>query len=309
MDQQEMQGGVIAIKCISGQNEGWLDTISPLGTLDEDGNITSESSSDLTVAGNYKKSQAFMGGFERFFGKIGVSDAIDQQASENNDVSTGPDKVKAYEDITAQLELNREYGMNRLEGAIKGKWNPTSRAYNRYRSFRAYEVIVAFDPNVQNLQMTSAELLRRFIGVRPLRVEHTYGNPNTFRLPIFARRQVDFTFWEEPTPTDMFTSPPSTVAGSFTPDNNIQDPDNFHTRLKFTFDSLTTGGVLQIKGDDIFGRSWTEEVTIGDSDEYYITKQYFSRIHTNGIVLGAGFAGGTFDVEEYDVKIQPDFPA
>jgi len=36
MEVQEMEGGIIAIKCVEEQDRGWLNTIPPLGTVNED---------------------------------------------------------------------------------------------------------------------------------------------------------------------------------------------------------------------------------------------------------------------------------
>ena len=300
MDVQEMEGGVIAIKNISGQNAGWLDTIPPLASFNENGVLTSEISN--TLISSYKESQAVLGAFERFYGKMEYADSIDEQVADNPDVTTGPDKVKAYENITANLGFTREDLKNRLEGAVRGGWDYDTRAYYRHKNLRMYELIVGFGPDVQSLEASSFERLRRYIGVRLERVEHEYANPVKFRLPIFSRRVFDFPNWVEPTPVDMYSSPETVLAStSFPPDNAIQSPKVFHTRLKFVFDSIGTGGDVTVTGNDIFGRTWTETFTIAAGSSEYITKQYFSSIQS--IVLGTGWATGTMQASEYDATL------
>lgn len=306
-----MEGGVIAIKNIDNQDAGWLTTVPPLGSMDEDGNLTSEITSALTVAANFKKSQAYRGRYERFLGKVGLSEAADQQFADNPDVAFGPDRMKGYENVTLTFEMTRENNKNRFEGAVKGRWDPDARAYTRYPAPRTYDIAILFSPNVQNLQASSAELLRRYYGVRLERIELEYGNPNKFRMPIFARKQVDFPNWAELTPQDLFSSPETIAASTnFTPDNAIQIPRYFQTRIKFDFATVTTAGPLVVIGTNIFGEPVTETIDLtGETGTFnYITKNYYSVILSNGVQLGAGWADGTMQGSEYDAVLLPETP-
>lgn len=306
MDVQEMEGGVIAIKCIEQQDRGWLNDIPPLGTVNEDLRLTQEDSDATTVAGTYKVSQAFLGRFERFLGKIGFSDSEDQQSADNNDVETGPDKVKGYEQVMLNLEMTRENNKNRIEGAAKGHWNYTGiRGYKRRPSMRLYEVIMAFGPDVQSLDFTTAEMLRRYIGARIERKEMEYGNPNKFRVPFFVRRCVHLPNWAVPTPTDLFNTPETVATGtSVSVDNQIQSPDVFHTRLKCVFSAVTTGGELRIRGTNFFGEDVEEVATIGTGASEYITKNYYNTIAVSGVEFGL-LDGGTVQISEHDCAILP----
>jgi hypothetical protein len=306
MEVQEMEGGVIAIKCIEQQDRGWLNDIPPLGTVNEDLRLTQEDSEALTVVGTYKVSQAFLGRFERFIGKIGLNDSEDQQSADNNDVEHGPDKVKGYENTMINLEMTRENNKNRIEGASKGQWIYEGiRGYRRRPSMRLYELITAFGPDVQSLDFTTAEMLRRYIGVRIERKEMEYGNPNKFRVPFFARRCVHLPNWAVPTPTDLFSSPESVVPSvGISVDNQIQSPEVFHTRLKNVFSGITTGGELRIRGTNFFGEDVEEVVTLTTGAQTYITKNYYNTIAVAGIDFGL-LDGGTLQISEYDCAILP----
>lgn len=310
MDVQEMEGGVIAIKCIEKYDRGWLNAITPLGSVNEDLKLTREDSEAATVAGSYKVSQAFMGRFERFVGKVGISDTEDQSSADNNDVETGADKVKGFENITFSLDMTRENSKARLQGASKGGWTYDGiRGYYRHPSMRQYELIMAFGVDVQSLDFTTAEMLQRFIGVRIERKEMEYGNPNKFRVPFFARRCVHLPNWAVPTPTTLFSAPQAIVASTnYSVDNQIQSPKMFHTRLKLEFADITNAGPIEIHGTDFFGQSTIESVVIpGTGSIEYITKNYYNTIAVNGVQLGAGWTGGspTLQITEHDCSIIP----
>lgn len=313
MEVQEMQGGVIAIKCIENQDRGWLTTIPPLGTVNEDLKLTVETVPVTCVAGTYQTTQAYRGRFERFVGKVGISDTEDQESSDNNDVETGRDKVKGYENITLPLEMTRENNKARLEGASKGGWDYTEHAYFRHPSFRQYEVIMAFGPDVQSLDFASAETLKRFVGVKIERKEMEYGNPNKFRLPLFARRCITIPNWVEPTPVAIVDDKTVVASTNYSVDAVIHGntyENTFHTRLKCTFSDVGTPGPLTIVGTNIFGEEIEESITLtGTGTIEYITKNYFSHIATSGIQLGAGWlfdaSALKLDIEEYDCKILP----
>jgi hypothetical protein len=309
MEVQEMEGGIIAIKCIDGQDAGWLSTIPPLGTINEDLRLTREDSSVTCTAGTYKVSQPYMGRFERFVGKVGLSDTEDQVSSDNNDVETGPDKVKSYENITLNLDMTTENNKARLQGAAKGGWDYTARGYYRHPSMRLYEVIIATGPNVQSLDFSSAEQLKRFIGIRIERKEMEYGNPNKFRLPMFARRCVTLPNWVEPTTVKVVDNVTVAASTNYSASAQIQTPKVFHTRLKCVFSAVQTAGPLVIRGTNFFGEEIEESITLtGTGTITYITKNYFNTIETSGIQLGAGWASATtlkLDITEYDCKIKP----
>lgn len=309
MEVQEMEGGVIAIKCIEGQDRGWLNTIPPLGTVNEDLKLTREDAPTTCVAGTYQTTQAYMGRFERFVGKVGLSDTEDQESSDNNDVETGRDKVKGYENVTLQLEMTRENNKAKLEGAAKGGWDYSAHAYYRHPSFREYEVIIAFGVDVQSLDFASAEQLKRYYGVKIERKEMEYGNPNKFRLPLFARKCITIPNWAELTPVAVADDKTVVASTNYDADNAIQSPTVFQTRLKCTFTEVQTAGPFTIVGTNIFGEDVEETIVLTDTGTVeYITKNYFSVISSNGIQLGAGWASATtlkLDIEEYDCDILP----
>jgi len=310
MEQQNMQGGVIAIKCTEQQDRGWLNTIPPLGTINEDLKLTSETDVTICVAGTYKKSQAYMGRFERFLGKIGLSGGIDQESSDNNDVETGRDKVKGFENITLSLDMTRENSKARLEGAVQGAWDYAGHGYYNNQSFRDYQLIVAFGPDKQNLNMATAEMLHVYSGLHIERVETEFGNPNKFKLSLFARRAIKIPNWAELTPQAMMGAAGTAIVASTSISAALQpqSPKIFHSRLKCTFTAITVAGPFTITGTNFFGEDIEETVVMtGTGTLTYITKNYFNTINTAGITFGAGWAGTSpkLLMEEYDCKILP----
>lgn len=309
MEVQEMEGGVIAIKCTEGLGRGWLNTIPPLGTVNEDMKLTKETAPVNCIAGTYKTTQAYMGRFERFVGKTTFSDTEDQMSSDNNDVTHGPDKVKGYENNTMQLEMTRENNKARFEGAAKGAWDYIAHSYRRWPSFREYMLIVAFGPDVQSLDMSTAEELKIYYGVKIERKEMEYGNPNKFRLPLFARKCVTIPHWAELTPVEIVAAKTVLASHNYSADAQPQSPETYQTRLRVTFTEVTAAGPITIVGTNIFGEDVEEEVTLtGTGTIEYITKNYFNRISASGIQLGAGWTSGTnltLDIDEYDYKILP----
>ena len=309
MDVQEMEGGIIAIKCTEGQDRGWLNTIPPLGTVNEDMKLTKETAPVLCTAGTYMTTQAVMGRFERFVGKIGLSDTEDQMSADNNDVETGSDKVKGYENITLNLEMTKENSKAKLEGAAKGAWDYTAHSYRRHPSFREYTLIIAFEPDVQSLDMASATELKIYYGVKIERKEMTYGNPNKFTLPLFARKCITIPNWVELTPVEIMAAHTVVASTSYSAGAQPQSPESYQTRLRVTFSAVSVAGTITISGTNIFGEEVEEEVTLtGTGTIEYITKNYFSTIDVNGITLGSGWASATtlvLDIDEYDYKILP----
>jgi len=311
MEVQEMEGGVIAIKCVEEYDRGWLNTIPPLGTVNEDLKLTKETAPVDCVAATYKTTQAYMGRFERFVGKTTFSDTEDQMSSDNNDVTHGPDKVKGYENITMQLEMTRENNKARFEGASKGAWDYTAHSYRRQPSFREYTLIVAFGVDVQSLDFSTAEELKIYYGVKIERKEMEYGNPNKFRLPLFARKCVTIPHWEELTPVDIFAQNTVEAAHNYSADvgKQPQSPESYQTRLRITFTDVKTPGPITICGTNIFGEEIEEEVTLtGTGIIEYITKGYFSYIKTDGFQLGGLWEGNAtleMAVAEYDYMILP----
>ena len=301
-----IENGIFAIKNTDPYD--FLGTKPPLGTVDADGVKTSGISiapcdSDPTK----KKSQAVMGAFELLYGKVTFSETTDQESSDSNDVTVGRDKVKGYQNITGTFDFHMLFEDNRMRDAVLGKWNFLKKlaAWNPY--FREYEIWVAMEPDVQSPSMTECERLFKFLGVKLERSELETSNPNTTRLPIFAMQVQEISKWNlsEWAAQDLFTSPESVAATtSFDPDESIQE--DLNTRLKFAFDSVTASGLLRVTGIDIFGRRVVEEITLSQTGTYdYITKNYFSSVDVNGIYLGTGWSGGTFQVSEYDVGLLP----
>ena len=309
MEQQNMQGGVIAIKCTEAQDRGWLNTIPPLGTINEDLKLTKEDAPVTCTAGTYQTTQAYMGRFERFVGKVGISGGIDQESSDNNDPETGRDKVKGYENITLSLDMTSENSKARLEGAVQGAWDYLAHAYYNNKSFRDYQLIIAFDPDVQSLDMATAGMLQVYSGLHIERVETEFGNPNKFKLSLFARRAIKIPNWAELTPQDIKTVGTVVASTSYSADLQPQSPNVFHTRLKCTFAAASVAGALTITGTNFFGEDIEETVVLtGTGAIEYITKNYFKTIDASGITLGTGWASATtltLGITEYDYKILP----
>jgi len=304
MQKTGIEEGVVAIKCIDPTMLDWLNTIPPLGTVDEDGNPTSEISADSTIAGTYKKSQAVKGMFEQVYGKVGLSFTPDQNMADSLDITIGMDKTKGYQNVEGTFEFQMLNDNARWEGAVLGNWDYLARGYYRRREFRPYEINVLLEPNSKTLGATTAERIYKFIGVKLGRVEVETGQPNVFRVPFFAKRLIILPNWSQPSATKLLDDE-AVADGSISLTTPIQTPNVFHTRLKFTFTSVTTAADLTITGYNIYGEKITETVDLSaETGAFeYITKQHFSSVCTDGVVLSGSWSAGTFDIDEYDIGL------
>jgi len=305
MEKIGMEGGIIAIKNIDPYD--FLGSKPPLGTRDEDGNYTSESTTDLCDIGNYKKSQAFMGIFELLYGKTAFSLSIDQESSDSNDITSGRDKVKGYQNITGSFDLEMLLNDNRISGAVKGKWHPDKRGYDWNSYFRDYEIWVAINPNSRcGATMTECDKLYKLIGCRLERSEMEAGQPNKGKLPFFAKLVQEFPEWKASdwTPQEVYSGP--SVAGAVSLDSTIQEM--LQTRLAIDLTSATGLGQLTITGCNLLGELVVESVDLSDAtliqNDVYITKNYFSSVKANGVVFATGW-GGTVTIDEYDTVLFP----
>jgi hypothetical protein len=306
MQRQGLEGGVIAIKNIDPTLLDWLNTMTPLGTMDEDGNPTSEISSDNTIAGTYKKSQALRGLFEQVYGKLGLSITIDEDSTDSMDLTTGRDKTKGYQNIEGTFEFEMLNDDGRWSGAAEGNWDYLELGYYRRSNHRPHEMWILMSPNAKTLSASTAKKLWKFIGLKLGRVEHETGQPNKFRVPFFARRIFPFLNWTEPSPVALLSAE-AIADKSVSLSTPIHSPNLFHTRLKFSFDSVTTAKTLTIRGYNIYGEIVTETIDLSaESGTFeYITKGYFSIVNASGVTLSGGWVDGTFDIDEYDVGLIP----
>lgn len=306
MRQIGSEGGIVAIKNIDPHD--FLGTKPPLGTVDEDGNPTSEALATTCVAGTYKKSQAVMGAFEQLFGKTGFSRTGSQEAADSNDVTTGRDRAKGFQNVTGTLDLEKMYLDNRILGAVKGKWNHLKRGYDWNPYFRRYEIWFAYGPDVPTLEMAECDTLVKLIGVKLEQDDVDNKNPVTYRIPIFVKKIQEFPNWKASEWAAQHLKVDWTIVEKTSCSLTTQPQAMLQTRLKFTFASTTTYGVLRISGYNIFGERVVEEVDLSSpKPTTYITKEYFSSVDTNGVYVGAGWAGSTpkLSIDEYDTDLKP----
>lgn len=313
MERQGLEGGIIAIKCIDPTIDDWLNTIPPLGTLNEDNDPTDEDSAALTVAGTYLKSQAVLGAFELMYGKNSFSVNIDEDMGDSNDIVTGRDVAKGYQNIEGTFEFDMVNESSRWDGGALGNWAYAdgSRGYRRRKQFRPYEVWILMTPDDKRMSNAdAAERLWVFIGLKLGQVEMDGGQPNKFRIPFHARRVFKFPNWIEQSAVSLMASQVITDDLSYSLTTPISRPEIFHTRLKFTFTDVAAGTKsLVIRGYNIYGEKITEDVDLTSSTGAfeYITKNYFSYVDTSGVTtVGTWFTATTdMDIDEYDVGLNP----
>lgn len=310
MERQGLEEGIFAIKNIDPTIADWLNTEPPLGTVDEDGNPTSEVSTDTCVAGTYKKSQAVKGMFEQIFGKNSFSVNIDANTNDSKDITTGNDISKSYQNVTGTFEFDMLNDDSRWFSAMMGNWNYLARGIYSKKTIREYEQWVLFSPDKKTLYATEAERLWKFIGLKIKGVEVDGGQPSKFRVPFFARRVFMFPSWEEPTPETLLTGTSITDDATYSLSTPITTPDIFHTRLKFAFTLVKAGTKsLVVRGYNIYGEPVTEDVDLSaESGSFdYITKAYFSSVNTLGILTEGGWKDTwpLMTVTEYDVGLLP----
>ena len=313
MQDQGIEGGIMAIKCIDPTVDDWLNTIPPLGTLNEDGVPTEEDTAAATIAGTYLQSQAVLGGFELMYGKNTFSVNADENSTDNMDITYGSDVAKGYQNVEGTFEFSMLNESSRWDGAVLGNWDYAdgSRAYYRRKAFRPYEMWILFTPDDKRLDTAdAAERLWVFIGLKLGRVEVEAGQPTKFRVPFKAKRLFKFPNWVEQSPANLITGQAITDDTTYSLSTPISRPEIFHTRLKFTFTDVNAGTKsLQIRGYNIYGERIVENVDVSSLSgaAEYITKNYFSSVETLGITtVGTWFNATTdMDVDEYDVGLSP----
>lgn len=305
MQKQGMEGGIFAIKCIEPDPDEWLNTVPPLGTWNEDDVLTQEDSAAICIAATYKVSQALKGMFEQMYGKMAFSVNIDEDATDSKDITTGNDTAKGYQNIEGTFEFQMINDDSRWDGATLGNWDYLNRGYYRRKVFRPYEAWVLMTPDSKMVTTAdAAERLWKFIGLKLGRVELEGGQPNSFRIPFKARRVFKFPNWVEPTPVTLLTAEPC-AAGNISLTTPITSPDIFHTRLLFTFSTVTTAATLTIYGYNIYGERVKETVDLSakSGSFTYLTKAYFSVVNASGVVLSGAWSLGTFAIDENDVGL------
>ena len=298
--------GIVAIKCIDPTVADWLNTIPPLGTVNYDDEPTQEGAATTCLAGTYKVSQAYEGAFELLYDKSSFTQTDDQESADNNDINTGRNKTKGYENITGKLDITCLKNDNRWAGAIKGSWDYTNRRYSRNQQFRMYEILALTNPSAMNLAATTAEKCVRLIGVKLEKKDLERSQPDKLSIPLFIMRADEFPQWTQATAQTLFTGASKIFAASnnYSVDTAIQSGKIIHTRLKVDI-VFTTGGVLTITGLDAFGRKISESKDFtGLASQTWITKNYFASIDASGVRFGTGWAGTTLTVQltEYDAR-------
>lgn len=311
MEKQGMEGGIFAIKCIDPTLDDWLNTIPPLGTINEDGDPTDEDSAADTVAGTYKKSQAVRGAFELIYGKVSFSVNIDEDMVDSNDIVTGRDVAKGYQNIEGTFEFDMLNESSRWDAGILGNWDYLNRGYYRRKQFRPYEAWILMTPDDKKMiAANAAERLWTFIGLKLGRVELEGGQPNKFRVPFKAREVFKFPNWVEQSPASLLSGESLVDDASYSLSTPISRPETFHTRLKFSFTDVNTGTKsLVIRGYNIHGEAITEDVDLtSETGAFtYITKAYFSSVNASGITTVGTWLNATSDmgIDEYDVGLSP----
>ena len=311
MQTQGIKGGVVAIRCVEPEIDDWLNTVPPLGTQDEDGNPTSELSTDTCIAGTYKESQAVSGLFEQIYGKTGLSVTVDEDETDSRDITVGNAKSKGYQNVEGTLELEMLNDNGRWEGASQGNWDYLGLGYYPKESNRLYDLWVLVKPDKKTLAASSAERLWKFYGVTLGRAEFETGQPNKFRVPFHARRMVPLMNWSEPSATTLRTDAAIADDTSYSLDTPIPFSNLYQTRLLFTFTGVKATGSrsLVIRGYDIHGNKVTEDVDLSANTGgfTYVTKAEFSIIDASGVtVVGDWFdTVTTMEIKDYDYGLTP----
>lgn len=296
---------LIIIKSI--EVESWQDILAagncqipPLGTVDEDGNYTSETDTDTTIAGTYKKNQAIMGAFEVLLGKTVLSFSDDPEKIDIQDLSQPKDYAKGYDTFSGSLEIYPPRGNHRVEGGALGGYDSGDKSQYPFKYFRWYEIWTMEEPNVKRLTATSCKMLVKHIGLILESDEMAHEAVIKHTIPITRRVVKKFPEWVAPSQTTLITADDLTG----TP-GAITDPD-MHTRLQMIVASSSGWDAdtwVKIKGYNIFDE-YIEETITWTADGTKYTKNYFAAI--DSLVYGTWDAGN-LTVKDWDYKIQASF--
>lgn len=278
-------------------------TIPPLGTINADGDPTTENDNlETTKGANFLRSEAVMGAFQFIEGKSAISIQVDNEKFDFQDLNSAVYKrefFKGGETMTGTIELGERSGEMYWMGAALGLWHSTTLQYKIAPQYRHFEIWCAVNPDILDTTFTKCDVLYKLVNVTLDNANATFENPIKHSIPfsfsdirIFVDYEDDLADAKGVSPgglngqtlylTQEFAG--ATAGGLDTDDllylssavgpTNAPNGDGAHTRFLIELDILDTAldgsnnGSLKVivKGKDPMGRRQTEEFFIADVD-------------------------------------------
>ena len=302
---QSAKDTLIVIKSV--EETGWptvgtdVVTLPPLGSVDRDGNPTSESSgAACEVDASFKKSKPYAPGFEILYGHTTVSFSTEPDKVDTQDTSRPKRYTRGHDTYSGSLDFDKIKDNNRIEGAVDGYWDPDKMMYQPDRDFKEFEIWTLVEPDSMSLNATGCKLLVKHYGIVLDKVDESRENIVKLSVPIsrtFYQRFPDFTF-----PTSPMTMFNGTL---LTGKNQVIAQPREHTRLVLVADAAVGSGQIIVYGTNIFKEPVTQvfDVVAGSSKTLGFT--YFDKI--DYIYKSATITGGTFELKDYDFGLtNPD---
>lgn len=306
---------LILIKSV--EESGWQDqagitatNIPPLGTLNEEGKLTSEN--DKTDTGSYLRNQALMGGFEPLLGKTSLSLNEDPDKQDIQDISFPKMFARGHDSYAGSLEFTKTRGTGeRIIGAIDGFFDSIACSYKPHMDFREFELWVFENPNIIGLDVTSADLLIKNYYCILDKTDLQFSTPMTYSVPVSRTYYERFPMWTVPatsqgnipvTPLPIMTG----TLGSLGIDNQPRE----HTRVSTTITQVAPAVAfnLVITGRNVFELPVTETILFPAlvSPTTKISKKYFRSISNVAvsIITTAPVSSSVITMDDYDWKPQ-----
>ncbi len=311
MDKDNTKDTLIVIKSVETgfPNVGTdVCNISPLGTINRDGEPTWEEGDDDGVPvpceadATFVKSKAYRPAFEILFGQTALGFKNEPDKIDSQDIAREKDYVKGHSVYSGNMSFDKPEDDNRLEGATDGFWNPDKLLLESNKFFRWFEIWVLRNPKDANgnilmtMDAVKCDTLLKHIYVIFDSLEETDDSAIRLTVPVtrrYFRRHKRFKF---PTSQQSIYSDTAVAPGSYAPDNQPRE----HTRVNILLANLTGTGTITVRGLNVCRQPISEVFTA--AEDSLLGEEYFDVI--SEVVVSPGITTVDIDVYDYDYTLK-----
>jgi len=248
--------------------------IPPMGTLNADGNRTSDVDSGDCATTGFDKDEPFAGGFWFIEGKSAISDADESNKTEATDLNDTVIPTSYYKGRTTHsgsLELWERANEAVWYGAFNGDWISGQRRYEDHPEYRRFEIWMLMNPNRLDTGATTADRLVKLMGVTFDSNSITHENPIKISAPFSYIRKQIYSNWVQPAQATLRTGSPLPASRVVELNTDLLDDDltvsnKVHTRLQIAFTiataPLVAGATITVSGKDPFQNVVNEVIVL-----------------------------------------------
>lgn len=265
------------------------DYVPPLGTINANGDPTSETDSPTNTI-------PVKGAFELILGKTTIEFKDEAEKNDSQDLQHPKDFVRGWDNLTGNISIDNPRGSERFIGAFMGAWNPSQKMYSQFKDFREFEIWVLKGANVMELGASSARTLIKHYFCKFDSGSEKFENPIKISCPVSRRFSTRHPNWVAPVSTQSIVASNAFSAGEIAV---IAAQPREHTRLDLNASIVTTPGTMIITGKNICKETISEVITIPTTGSF-ITRKYFNTIDQ----IKSGTFVGTLAIGDYDYAIR-----